>query len=331
LAIVNNIVNSPSVGGKIEVWSEEGVGTEIKVIFTAEAIHDSDDDDIPFSVGASKFSNFAHPPTVSLVAFKSSHKGTLLLRAVLSNYLVTWWGFLVHQEGNNSGDIIIIDEDPTLVAIATSRRDTSRPFIILSASLGDAKVMAVASDHERIGGFCRVLYKPGGPSRLQSVLKTCLNILEIKHRHGRPSPNGKLVITHNNEDTMVQPSTHHLDEWDAVGLPKERRHSEEVDISHRSEDLGVAMQQSVDKFDSVKLPLRKIPSTVDIDESRKLPTRDPPLDLQQISIGPVIPVQGGCILKSSVGTIRTKDLRYRVLVVEDNSILRNLLCVYICP
>lgn len=295
------------------------------MIFTAEVIHDDDDDNMPCRVEKFKLASLANPPTVSLVAFDSGHKGTALLRAVLSNYLVTWWGFIVQQEGDDSGDIIIIDEDPTPVAIATSRRDTSRPFIILSASLGDARVLAIANDYEHIGGFCRILYKPGGPSRLQSVLKTCLNILEIKHRHGRPTSGSDVVVAHNNNTTakpLIQPS----DELDVIGLPNDRRLSEAtdtIDASHCSDGLGMAMQQPIDKFDSDK------PSTLDFNDPRKPSTQYSPLDLQ-ISIGSVIPAgSAGCILKSSIGTIKAKDRRYRVLVVEDNTILRNLLCVNI--
>lgn len=319
MAIVNNIVNSSSVGGKIEVWSEEGVGTEIKIIFTAEAVNDDDNDDAGF-MEPLKSDNFAHPPTVSLVGFKSGHKGTELLRTVLSNYFSSWWGFVLQPDGNDYGDIIVINEDPTLVAMATSRRDTSRPFVILSSSLGDAKVMAVASDHERIGGFCRILYKPGGPSRLQSVLRICLHILEIKQRHDRPSRNGEPVEQHIVDDIIVKSSIHQSSEW-AEELPNRRRHSEETEVLSRSEDLGVAAQ-AVDVFDTVKPLLRQLPPT--LDESGKPLTQDPTLD----SIGPLIPIgPGGCLLKSSVGTINARDFRYRVLVVEDNSILRNLLCV----
>jgi len=46
----------------------------------------------------------------------------------------------------------------------------------------------------------------------------------------------------------------------------------------------------------------------------------------QASSSPTIPIgSGGSLLKSSVGIINAKDHRYRVLVVEDNSILRNLI------
>jgi K+-sensing histidine kinase KdpD len=40
LAIVSSIVTSENVGGKVDVWSGEGVGTEIKVTFPAEVPED---------------------------------------------------------------------------------------------------------------------------------------------------------------------------------------------------------------------------------------------------------------------------------------------------
>jgi hypothetical protein len=295
-------VQSDSVGGKIEVWSEEGVGTEIKVIFTAEVV----DDDDGLGVEPLTFDDLAHPPTVSLIAFKPGHRGVELLRAVLSSYLVTWWGFVI-QQNDNSGDIIIINEDPTFVEAATHRRDISRPFIILSASRGDAKVLAIANDHERIGGFCRVLYKPGGPSRLRSALKTCLNILKIRRsRRDSPSPRPPT------EPPVVEPFL-----WPS----SLRRISEETGMVSHTNDLGLTTQ-SVDITGPAIPSSSKLPSMLKLEE---------PLDFAsdlKTSALPTIPIgSGGSLLKSSVGIINAKDLRYRVLVVEDNSILRNLMCV----
>ena len=321
LAIVNSIVQSSSVGGKVEVWSEEGVGTEIKVIFTAETV----DDDGHGSSSTTEpyiFDDPAQPPTVSLVGFQAGHKGVELLRSVLSGYLVTWWGFVVQQD-SRSGDIIIINEDPLLVEVATRRRDISRPFIILSACRGDPKILAIASNHERIGGFCRVLYKPSGPSRLQSALKICLNILKIRSRREGPSPRRTMVKTPSADYSVEVPLMYRPDE-DAVP-PKARRHSGETGMVFHSEDPGLIIQPNVTV--AVKRPSRKLPSTPGFEEQTKSTKQDLAVDVQA-SNGPTIPVgTGGSLLKSSVGIINAKDLRYRVLVVEDNSILRNLMCV----
>ena len=42
LAIVNSIIRSRGIDGKVDVWSAEGVGTEIKVTFSAEAVEDAE-------------------------------------------------------------------------------------------------------------------------------------------------------------------------------------------------------------------------------------------------------------------------------------------------
>lgn len=311
LAIVNSIVQSDSVGGKVEVWSEEGVGTEIKVIFTAEAVDDdgSGSGREPFILDDS-----AHPPTVSLVAFEAGHKGVELLRAVLSSYLVTWWGFVVQND--NSGDIVIINEDPTPVEAATHNRDISRPFIILSASRGDARVLAIASDHERIGGFCRVLYKPGGPSRLQSALKICLNILKIRSRRDSPpSCNSAEPLSIDVEEPLKhRPNTE----------PSKPRRSDDTGMPSHSGQPGLTTQV-IDVAGPAKTSLSTLPSTLELEEPRESPKQDFAFDVQA-SNSPTIPIgSGGSLLKSSVGIINAKDLRYRVLVVEDNSILRNLI------
>lgn len=317
LAIVNSIVQSESVGGKIEVWSEEGVGTEIKVIFTAEAV----EPDTHTRMEPLVLEEFSKPPTVSLLAFDKSHKGVETLHRVLSSYLVTWWGLIIQQDGG-PGDIIIINEDPALVELATYHRDISRPFIILCASRGDPKVMAAASDHERIGGFCRVLYKPGGPSRLRSALKICLNILRIRRRQTNRDNNPELHCTSTDDITLDSSPPGEWDGWDVKPL-KPRRHSEE---HIRSGESSLDVETIIDHSQG-KPPFYRLPSMKETEETTKMPPLYP--EVNGVALGsPTIPIgPGGSLLKSSVGTINSKDLHYRVLVVEDNCILRNLLYV----
>ncbi|KAJ3567888.1 hypothetical protein NP233_g6075 [Leucocoprinus birnbaumii] len=177
LAIVSSIVTSEVVGGKVDVWSQEGVGTEIKVTFSAEV----DDDEY----GEKEYEpNYMEPistesgslPTISLVGFEAPHRGTILLNRVLRSYLTTWWHFDV-VTGAQNGDIVILNEDAGPVIAATENHDVSRPFVILSSARGSPSIMHVATEHERIGGFCRILYKPGGPSRLRSILKLAVRTI----------------------------------------------------------------------------------------------------------------------------------------------------------
>jgi hypothetical protein len=62
-----------------------------------------------------------------------------------------------------------------------------------------------------------------------------------------------------------------------------------------------------------------LPPTVESDEAPSSPALNGTAT-STVSVG-----TGGTLLKSSVGTIDTTEHQFRVLVVEDNSILRNLL------
>jgi hypothetical protein len=304
----------------VEVWSEEGVGTEIKVIFTAEAV---DDDGYGSSMEPLTFHDPSHPPTVSLIAFEPCHKGVELLRTVLSSYLVTWWGFVV-QPNDTSGDIVIINEDPTPVQVATRYRDISRPFIVLSASRGDAKLLAIANDHERIGGFCRVLYKPGGPSRLQSALKICLNILKIRSKKDSSPTRGDPAELLSPSGLEIEPSAHQPHGW--VAESSMPRDSKETGLVSHTKD-PILTTQLVDATGPDKASSSVLPSAPKLQEPMESPKQDFASD-SQTSGSPTIPIgSGGSLLKSSVGIVNAKDRRYRVLIVEDNSILRNLMCV----
>ena len=299
LAIVNSIVHSESVNGKVDVWSEEGVGTEIKIIFLAE-VPDDIEDPSP-EMEPMKFSHPDEPPTISLVGFDESHVGVQRLRNTLANYLVTWWGFRIQPTSAKYGDIVIIDDDPFPVVIATEKRDTHRPFIILTASRGSPHIMSVATDHERVGGFCRIVHKPGGPSRLGAVLKLCLH---ARHIGTKPSTSST------GSEASINGQVQHEFETKGAGPHILRRHSVEQD------QLPGTVRPAMTPRSTTAGPV--IPSW----------TRNPvtpsllPTITSTISVG-----SGGTLLKSSMGTIDTTNRQFRVLVMEDNSILRNLLYV----
>ncbi|KAF9453468.1 hypothetical protein P691DRAFT_792535 [Macrolepiota fuliginosa MF-IS2] len=179
LAIVSSIVTSEVVGGKVDVWSQEGIGTEIKVTFNAEVDDDEFDESEP---GVNNMEPLKTEdgdlPTVSLVSFDVPHRGTQLLDRVLRSYLEEWWHFNV-VTGIGNGDIIILNDEVSPVIRATESHDIHRPFIILSSARGSPSVMQVATEHERIGGFCRIVYKPGGPTRLRATLKLAVHAITI--------------------------------------------------------------------------------------------------------------------------------------------------------
>ncbi|KAJ7671630.1 atypical/HisK protein kinase [Mycena polygramma] len=298
LAIVNSIVKSESVNGKVDVWSEEGIGTEIKVTFTAQA---PSEEPLAPEMEPFKFDDPMHPVLVSLVGFGDDHKGVQLLHTTIQTYLVSWWGFEVRTSDQDYGEIVILNENVEPVKQATAERNTSRPFIILSTQRGNPGVMAIASEYERIGGFCRIIYKPGGPSRLYGLLKLCLHAIKIG-RSGGSSPFPELE--HEPAPAMT---------------PVTRRNSAES-----GSVLGFSVRPTMLQRSSTAHPLtsmswRTLSSTAEKEEPSSTPAEEDG-EMPTIKIG-----AHGTLLRSSMGTINSDERRFRVLVVEDNSILRNLL------
>ncbi|KAJ7242776.1 hypothetical protein B0H12DRAFT_1132007 [Mycena haematopus] len=296
LAIVNSIVKSEAMKGKVDVWSEENQGTELKVTFTAQIARD---EAIAPEMEPFKFDDPIHPVSVSLVGFEDEHKGVQLLHNVLQTYLVSWWGFEVRLPGQAYGEIVILNEDVEPVKKATAQRSTSRPFIILSTLRGNPGVMAIASEHERIGGFCRIIYKPGGPSRLYALLKLCLHAIKIG-RSGGSSPYQE----------------HELEEPATAMAPVTRRNSEETKTAWVPSSRPRLSPRSSTAHPLTTLSWQTLSSTAEKEE---------PL-VEDGEVEPTVTIGvGGTLLRSSMGTINSDERRFRVLVVEDNNILRNLL------
>ncbi|KAI0711960.1 hypothetical protein C8T65DRAFT_739414 [Cerioporus squamosus] len=294
LAIVNSIVRSPGVDGKVDVWSAEGVGTEIKVTFNAEAV-ESPSEASNFSAELAKVLEHGRRPTISLHSFDDSVRGVQLLRKVLMQYLVADWQFSVTDDGDG-GDIVIVNEDPTPVTLAIERKTASKPFIILSSVRGDPRLMAIVNEYEHIGGFCRIVYKPVGPCRLVAALKLSLHALNIT----------KTVRT--------SPSLYHN--------PRPESPSRSSSFDHHPELRPPLGPRAITAH-----PLGSwshMPSTVEQEEPESDSTPSSPQLSAMPSSSTICVGTGGTLLKSSVGTVEPSG-PLRVLVVEDNSILRNLL------
>lgn len=173
LAIVNTIVRSDSVKGKVDVWSAEGVGTEIKVTFDVEVV---DDDDGQSSVSSnssavSASSTFGLGLSVSFVGFDPKHQGHMLSCEVFTRY-VDYWDFVI--EDQQSADILVVNE---LQELANHPVVAQKPVIVLSVQRGFEST-TLAETINRGGGFCRVVYKPVGPSALQKALNAAVRWIE---------------------------------------------------------------------------------------------------------------------------------------------------------
>ena len=301
LAIVNSIVRSSSVDGKVDVWSSENVGTEIKVTFTADM---AEEKDLPPPLSELwKPSDVSSPPTVTLINFTGAHRGVELLRTVLTGYLSSWWHMTILPEESEPGDIIIVNEDPEPVAGALARKDIRRPFILLSSRRGNLYLMSIVNDFEDIGGFCRILYKPGGPSRLHATLQLCLRSIVIGQNSTVTTRNGELRLTRARKvvadgriNRNISPRRHYSD---LLENPDARPMLGPRSYTFAGPTPGGELGTIPDVFCD--------------------PPRSPDSPCPTISIG-----TGGILLKSSVGTLAI-EARARVLVVEDNHILRELL------
>ena len=303
LAIVNSIVNSESVKGHVDVSSVEGVGTEIRITFNAELAEDAQGTEIE------KLELQGTRQSVSLVGFEDRSKGTALLRDVLEKYLQTWSGLDIapHSEDDPTGSILLLNEDPRLLVRAIEAKDASRPFVLLTSSRADAETTSIVLAYERLGGFCRVVYKPAGPNRFRQVLKGCVHFLLF--RESAQSVAG--------EDTL----------WPAPGAAQSHELlSPQATLPRRVSAEGTAAGQAALRPRMLSrantyhptLPSRSITAS---------PMSSPPQEYPSspgettISIG-----VGGSLLKSSIGTWhRQGQNRARILVVEDNQILRELL------
>lgn len=311
LAIVNSIVQSKGVDGKVDVSSAENMGTEIKVTFSAENVEEDE-----LSPKIADTLNQSHNTEVSLMGFDDPHRGVQLLRRVVTHYLVSWWDFQIASPGS-LGDIVIANEDLSALQLAIEKREISRPFILLTVHRGERHLTATVTEFERLGGFCRILYKPGGPSRLRHALKLCIHALKISRRSS-PTPEP----THHSSDHITS----------SPNLPAgvTRRNSGEPAAQHsdmRRPSLGRRAITVHPVTTWSRMPAHDEEDDDSQDGSQICRVgRARSMSQSQTSTSPTIPVgdAGGSLLKSSIGALESRK-NVRVLVVEDNNILRNLL------
>lgn len=183
LAIVNSIVRSESVNGKVDVWSAEGLGTEIKITLNVELEGDITVDDAVSSNGSSSGASywnegnaFGRHFSVSMTNFQSEHRGSKLNQELIIQYL-RWWAFQpIPEDSGERGDIIITDEEGPLLRQLLDQNDVSRGVLILSTNRS-ARPSATMSAYQKAGGFVQMVFKPVGPQRLQAALRACAQAL----------------------------------------------------------------------------------------------------------------------------------------------------------
>lgn len=175
LAIVNSIVRSESVNGKVDVWSSEGLGTEIRVSLNVEV----ETDPAPDAESGSSNSD-ANPPDeqfgqdlwVSLHNFDQEHRGYVLNQKVMTGY-AEWWGFHVVAEPREFGDILLCNEECGIIDQLLKENDYARPILILTANR-TSRMSPTVTDYVKGGGFAQMVFKPIGPERLSAALRAAV-------------------------------------------------------------------------------------------------------------------------------------------------------------
>lgn len=326
LAIVNSIIRSESVNGQVEVSSTEGVGTEIRITFDAEV----PEDEPPAEPEMFELQG-TQRPTVSLIGFDDETKGTNLLREVIRRYLTEWWGLQIMDttiEGPR-GDILVVNEDSSPLKEAVASKNIDHPVIFLSSSRADPETMAHIYEYERLGGFCRLAAKPAGPSRLRQVLKAAVHLVWFRKLGSVPPP---VPISSMRQSSLLigpEAMTRRVSHESAVGVavvgategrPVRPRMTPRAATFHPMAPLSPSPTP-------MSPPPLTAPENATKDEGN-VPTERQLEQPSSLSDGIITVGAGGTLLKASLEHYTRPTGRVRVLVVEDNQILRDLLYVY---
>jgi hypothetical protein len=208
-------------------------------------------------------------------------------------------------------DIVIVNEDSSPVVTALEKMDYHRSFIILSSSRGSPRVMGICSSYENFGGFCRIVHKPGGPFRLRSALK---QLLRAKQRRQQRLPSVTSSSSGLSDDSISLHSSMLTDEPSSPERPL-RIEWGSHSLSPR-EFLTPSTNNPIPTSPDVE---NDAPSYQDSNGSESTPSS---MSSSTVTIG-----TDGILLESSVRSLDLSRPRPKVLVVEDNHILRSLLYV----
>ncbi|CAE6416351.1 unnamed protein product [Rhizoctonia solani] len=285
LAIVNSIVRSEAVNGQVDVWSQEGVGTEIKISFDVEELQSGPGD-------ASLVNGHIDRLDVCMHGF-SSHRGEEELRLTLSTVLTVWWNISIVDDSDRA-DILLVNEDIQFLSDLVNQQEYSKPVILFTSSRGDQRIMGVVKNFERSGGFCRLVFKPGGPSRLFAAILDCK-----RFRDGEMSSWTGVQALPNSPGSPPnsEPGTRRSSQY-MVSSPRQSRDS--LPIAR-----GLDSTNSVASLHEPLLP-------------------KPPGDGTQLSDFQIVPLadEGSVMLESAT-------VPEQLLLQEDNPINRNILAIWL--
>ena len=319
LAIVNTIVRSQNVNGKVDVWSSEGMGTEIRVSFDAEVVDEEEDMSSASSVTSST-SSLGRDHSVSFLGFDTKHRGHMLGLEVLGAYAAAW-----HLELKDNGEILVINEEELTVLGEPS--NLHRPIIFLLTS----RTAAFTGIRERInrsGGYCQLLFKPIGPQSFRKALYSAVDWIEDQQPHeDSERPQISRGNTGDSQDSQESSST--ISALSQTRFEKDPLNFRAPLTRRRSEEQEQQAARPIMAPRGITYhTLRKasVPVGEDTSSHESLNQSD------SASTVPTIPLaDGGVMLKASAlpSEMPRPERKARIMVVEDNVINRRVLGAFL--
>ncbi|KAI6165715.1 Fph type histidine kinase [Pisolithus thermaeus] len=307
LAIVHSIVRSPSVAGQGGGRQRRGRGNGNQSYFRG-----------------GDFERTEQPARA--VRIRRSRETASLITSWIQETLVAALNCCTTSSANICGvggdlpyttrvknSVILSSSTRTLLRLSLlwKRLDTSRSFIILSSSRGSPRVMGICNAYENNGGVCRIVHKPGGPFRLRAALK---QLLRARHRRRQRIASYSSAVTAS-EDTVSLHSAMFVD--DLTGSERRRRGSMDVWSTNPRSPPVPPMSSPELSCSTVADPERDTAfQTLDIDLDS---INDTNISVAR-GVSEIMPRQPASFTAGG----ETHHVK-RVLVVEDNSILRSLL------
>lgn len=365
LAIVNTIVRSEGMNGNLEVWSAEGVGTEIKVTFEVDLLNPNEHAELTNTnpILTTYDPQLGNGFSVAIIGLSPDHRGHRLMSEVMTQYSSAL-GFTIVDDLRQA-DIVVANETYALIPEIVDVLH-SRALIVLSSIKGQDKeaIRRIAATKGHIG----LWHKPLAPCMFMKEMQDAVEWLKGSRSEGAPAPNDSAPSSRSPSALDLPPSVsargtpcpfkeansasnrvgtpeplslaNHPKMTDTPGLTTlqhphfkaqamlSRRHSEEAKGSKRPVRPPLGSRGTT--FDGRKLKGEESPSP---DDRSGFASAESSPGSTASSASTVPLGDGGAMLRAITMTPALAALRRqsrpRVLVVEDNAINRRVLTAFL--
>ena len=327
LAIVNSIVRSDVVQGKVDVWSAEGVGTQIKVTFDVELASDPEQaTDIPEHQMASGYK-------VAFLGFDTNHRGLALVHEVIVSY-ASFMGFAIVKDPAEA-DLLVVNE---FVKKETEEQFRNTALILVATfKTSDAQTLVAMGRNAYTG----LVYKPVGPAKVIKELKAAIKFLKHPSRansglSSMSSPVSQLRMDSDGDSVVLRPPSAREQSSESVrsavstlDLPRPKAEHRILLQRRRSDERELGHTQSRPPLAPRGLTYHAVPTLASVSDLS--PTSSISSPVSAVSGRSTISLaDGGAMLKAAARPEVSGARRpARVLVVEDNVINRRVLTAFL--